>query len=59
MDNENCDETIIPGADPTLYEVITAAARREAVGRSILPSSIFDIDPVHKRWIWQAMLDDW
>ncbi len=59
MDNENCDGTIIPGSDPTPYEIITAAAQHEAVGRSIAPSSIIVIDPVNKRWIRQAMFDDW
>jgi hypothetical protein len=49
MDNGNCDGTIIPGAGPTSYGIITAAAWHEAVGRSIVPSSIFDIDPVHER----------
>jgi hypothetical protein len=59
MDNRKSNGTIIPVADLTPYEIITAAAWREAVVRSIAPSSIIDIDPVHKRWILQTMLDDW
>jgi hypothetical protein len=58
MENGKSNGTIIPGAELTPYDIITTATWHEAVGCSIVPSYIIDIDPVHKRWIRQAMLDD-
>ncbi len=59
MENGKSNGTIILGAEQTPYDIITTAACREAVGSSIAPSNIIDINLVHKRWIRQAMLDDW
>ncbi len=58
-ENGKSNATIILGAELTLYDIITTADWREAAGRSIVPSYIIDIDPVHKRWIRQAMLNNW
>ncbi len=50
------EETIVPG---TAYDLISAAARREAIRRSIPPSSIEGIDDRYERWIRLVLWDDW
>jgi len=48
--------TVVPG---TAYDIITAAGRRQSIERRVPASSLQDLDPIHKRWIRCAMLDDW
>ncbi len=43
----------------TPYEFTTAAAQHEDRRRDVDTSKLFDVDPTHKRWIPQAMLDGW
>ena len=50
------EETIVPG---TAYDVISATARREAIRRSIPPSSIEGIDNRYERWIRLVLWDEW
>jgi hypothetical protein len=59
MENGKSNGIIIPGAEQTPDDIITIAAWRKAAGHSIAPSNIIDINQVHKRWIRQAMLNDW
>jgi hypothetical protein len=48
--------TIVSG---TPYEFITTAALRKDRGQDVSLSKLLDVDPVHKQWIHQAMLDNW
>ncbi len=51
--------TIVPGMQLTPYSDITTTSCCEAVEQSVQLSCIIRINPVHKRWIRQFMLDDW
>ena len=48
--------TIIPG---TAYDIISAAARREALRRDIPVSSVAGIPDHYEQWIRLALWDDW
>ncbi len=49
---------LIPGTQLTPYEGLTAAHRREAVGRNAADSDVSWVDPDHKKWILQCMIED-
>ena len=44
---------------PTPYNNLTAARRREALEREVANSDVDGVDPDHEKIIRQVMLDDW
>jgi hypothetical protein len=52
---DGTEGTVVPG---TAYEIISSAARREALANSVCMSTIEEIDPDEERLIRQCMLVD-
>jgi hypothetical protein len=55
-DSRRFEGTIVP---VTPYVVITAAGMHKDRRCDNGLSEFFDVNPVHKQWIHQAMFDDW
>ena len=54
--DDDAGGTEVPG---TAYDVISSAARREAIRHQLPLSSLGDIDPRFERWIRLVLWDDW
>jgi superfamily II DNA helicase RecQ len=50
---------VIPGTQLNPYDALIAAHCCKAAGQTILDLDVIGINPDHKRWICQSMLQDW
>jgi hypothetical protein len=53
------ERTVILGMQLNPYNALTTAHCRKAVGQTVLDSDMIGINPDHKKWIRQSMLDNW